>query len=844
MKFEHMISTVKQSGFDGVAGYGILSKSRNFPHVDFKEYTCAPGRIKRDVYSYEYRGKTAVFTKRTPKNDVYTSEGVNTDNSITHTVICKECEALPCEYIASASFISNVTQDSVTFDSGTDYVDETEFFPSQTVSVNRVMNFLGTQGRVEAYKKLLYAVLKADDKEKPIIICDTDENIPLWIGAVSYSLPRHIAVKLSFTTSVLPYNGAPFYRLCGICADDINESVAEYIRENSFCLFDMIHLDLPDYPVSDPIFDFLADAMTHSYGDIEAFHDFVASSFYTISEAQLTNAYAAYSVIRRGIANVSYREFATAAHAASNFGFDSAFIQIAESCLSSGSAVCEYDEAYIAAILLFICGKHEILSYKLKTELREFICRVSLAVICMKDNGAEKLNAYYEKASICAQSVGVCLAEKLLSDRYRKHIINTLSANAPDYKARLVSAMFKEYLKTKGFTCDDITAGSESGSFIAEYVKASSSQCESCSVYMLNETSYDPLVLCASYLVIEEALGENEKQISLAKDTLISLASKSGRASEIYDFLVKADHDELTYEIFRTKLSAFRDHSEAVTAFDEHDKKYFSSSEEYASKYLVSALELLTETARENFPDDVEKTEEYVLRVACKHRVCIKYSDEICDDLAKTIPVEPDKKETELMQVIADYVQNVCGKSLSGKLLCLCFAKQLDGIENKRDFDKIVPTLDKYTSSVKVPLSALDEKDHDDYMDWIIPNLASFLPGYEDLCAVYSYFEFTAETEELYIKELIKPYIKSGKSDGDYKILCEFLRFVITECSEAGKRSAGSQVTKLNTKNMEMLKACGEDVFGDENTMYVRFRDILDTEPEKGSIFKKLFGRK
>ena len=845
MKFEHIISTVKQSGYDGVPGYGILSKSRNLPHSDFKEYTCSPGRIKRDVYSYEYRNKTAVFTKRTPKNDVYLSDGVHTDNSITHTVLCKkESEALPCEYIASPSFISNATQDSVTFDSGTDYLDETEFFPSGAVSVNRVMNFLGTQGRVEAYKKLLYAVLKADDKEKPIVICDTDENIPLWIGAVSYSLPRHIAVKLSFTTSVLPYSGAPFYRLCGICADDINESVADYIRENSFCLFDMIHLDLPDYPVTDPIFGFFADAMTHSYADIAAFHDFVASSFYTISEAQLTNAYAAYNVVRKGIANVSYREFATAAHAVSSFGFDSAFIQIAESCLFSGSAVCEYDEAYIAAILLFICGRDEILSYKLKSSLREFICRVSLAVICTKENGGEKLNAYYEKASVCAESVGICLSEKLLSDKYRKHIINTLSASTPDYKAQLVSKMYKEYLKAKGFGCDDITSGSESGSFVAEYIKASSQHCESCSVFMLNETAYDPLVLCAVYLVIEEALGENEKQVSLAKNTLIALASKSDRTAKIYDFLVKADHDELTYEIFKTKLASFRDHTEAVTAFDEHDKKYFSSSEEYASRYLVSALEILTETARESFPDDLEKTYEYILRVTCKHRVCIKYSDEICKELADSIPVEPDKKESEILQLISVYVQSVCCKPLDGRLLCLCFAKQLDGIEDKRDFDKAVPTLDKYTSSRKVPLNSLDKKEYDDYMDWIIPNLASFLPEYEDLCAVYSYFEFNTDTEELYIKELIKSYIKESKGDGDYRRLCGFLRFVITECTETGKRSAGAQVTKLNAKNMDSLKACGEDVFGDDNTMYLKFRDILDTEPEKGSIFKKLFGRK
>lgn len=846
MKYEHMISTVKQSGFDGATGYGILSKSRSFPHSDFKEYTCCPGHIKRAVYSYEYRNKTAVFTKRTPKNDVYTSNGAHTDNSITHTVLCKkDCEGLPCEYISSPSFISNVTQDSITFDGGTDYLELTDLFPSQTVSLNRVMNFLNTSGRVEAYKKLIYSVIKAQDKESSVVICDTEENIPLWIGAVYYSLPRHIAIKLSFTTSVLPYEGAPFFRLCGICADDINEKTAEYITENALCLFDMVHCDLPDYPTSDPLFTFLADSMVHSYAEIESFHDFIDSCFYTISESQLTNAYAAYSVIRKGVANSSYREFATAAHASSNFGFDAAFIQIAESCLSSGSAICEYDEAYIAAILLFMCGNYEVLSFKLKTALCEFICRVSLAVICTKDNGADRLNNFYEKASVCGQSVGICLSEKLLSDKYRKHIINMLSSDAPDYKAQLICKMYREYLTAKGFGCDNITFGSESGSFIAEYIKALSDNCESCSVFMLKETSYDPLVLCASYLVTEEALGENEKQVSLAKETLVSLASKSNRPSEIYDFLFTSDHSDLTYSVFRTKLSEIRDADEAISTFDEHEKKYFSSSEEYAGAYLVQALELFTETAKENFPDDIVKTEEYILRVAAKHKVCIKYSDEICSDLAnEAVPVEPDKKEKELLKIISDYVRNVCKKPLTGKLLCMSFALQLDGIEGKTDFDKITPTLNEYTKDGKVPLSAIGNKDIDDYIGLIIPNLSEFLPEYEDLCLIHSYFEFDSETEELFIKEFVKPYIKEGKSEGDFKKLCAFLHYVITECTQSGKRAAGAQVTKLNAKNMEILKSNGEDIFGDNNMIYGKFTDILNTEPEKGSIFKKLFGRK
>ena len=38
MKFEQLIATYRQSGFDGIPGWGILSKSRGFSADEAKKY--------------------------------------------------------------------------------------------------------------------------------------------------------------------------------------------------------------------------------------------------------------------------------------------------------------------------------------------------------------------------------------------------------------------------------------------------------------------------------------------------------------------------------------------------------------------------------------------------------------------------------------------------------------------------------------------------------------------------------------------------------------------------------------------------------------------------------------
>ncbi len=845
MKYEQLTATCKQSGFDGIAGWGVLNKSRGLPAEAEKRYSSMPAPLNRTAYTYEHKNGYYVHTRITPKNDFTLPNGEKTRNALKHVLVSEQApENLPCEYIASVSFVHDVSDDEIGRADGTPYAESTQLSVSPSVTVNRIMNFLGTNERHTLLKGLLYAVLSGKSAEKPIFICDAEENIPLWIGAVCFALPKNIARSISFTTSCIPTSGGASYRLCGICSEDMNQDVYDSIEDSGCLLFDMKSGEVPEFSAELPIYDFLADSLLHSYGEIESFKSFTEDCFSNIAEDQLSNAYNAYVAIRKGVSSISFREFATAAMSVNNYGNQEAYIRLVEACLESQSAVCTLDPAHIVSIMIFMCGKFEMLSYKIQNRIREFIVRVSLAAICAGST-EEKLFAFYEKACICADSADISLSCSLMSRAFRKYLVALLASTAEDHQVRLICRIYKEYLVERKLTPDDLTIGADGGSFIKDFIDACAPYNENSATYILRELSFDAMMLCSAYLTIEESLEERfTKLIPIAQEEFLGIAATLP-TSEMYKYLITADRAELVYAVFSSCLTAAESAEEITALFEEHDKSYFSVSDSYFTEYYQAAIELYYELFRDKFPKELPEGEFYALHSVSKHRVCIKYNEEICFGVvSRDLNPAPNKKQTELLWLIADYVQNVCNKPLKGKLLCLCFGAQLEGVDHKKDYDRLVPTLQRYTKDVRVDLSVFDKKDCEDYIEWIVPYLSSFLPEYEDLSEMYSFFTLDEKQDEIFIGEFAKSYVKDGKSRGNYTALCEFTKFVINHCTNAGKRACGIQMSKLNNKNTELLKMDAVDYFGEDLTMYDKFSNILNTQAEKTSIFQKLFGKK
>ena len=92
---------------------------------------------------------------------------------------------------------------------------------------------------------LIEAVLNKDEQNL-VILYDKAENIPLWIAAVSFSLPVKCAQRISFNT-FCPDPFTQNYDIRGVAAGFEQEDISVYKNRNQHYFFDMIHGEIPSH---------------------------------------------------------------------------------------------------------------------------------------------------------------------------------------------------------------------------------------------------------------------------------------------------------------------------------------------------------------------------------------------------------------------------------------------------------------------------------------------------------------------------------------------------------------------------------------------------------------------
>ena len=96
----------------------------------------------------------------------------------------------------------------------------------QSLHIERIWEFLSSKGRIEQFRKLMCAVVFSSTTQRRIVIIDTDENVALWVAAVSSMLPPDYRPLLSFAT----YHHDPYqvsFLITGTTRDSLFRATAE-----------------------------------------------------------------------------------------------------------------------------------------------------------------------------------------------------------------------------------------------------------------------------------------------------------------------------------------------------------------------------------------------------------------------------------------------------------------------------------------------------------------------------------------------------------------------------------------------------------------------------------------
>lgn len=164
-------------------------------------------------------------------------------------------------------------------------------------------------------KDMINAVIEHKETNKRLIICDSKDNVPFWIGAIQMAFPVYISSQISFSTS----GNINDEDVLIIGINDLNDMKDIKTVESKIYLF-----DLNNYVKSVLEVDYKFNRLVeYSYlvsrESLNLFHEFSKKFNYNSIDAGLDIMYSFYSIVSYGIGNMEESDVVSAINFASEF---------------------------------------------------------------------------------------------------------------------------------------------------------------------------------------------------------------------------------------------------------------------------------------------------------------------------------------------------------------------------------------------------------------------------------------------------------------------------------------------------------------------------------------------
>ncbi|MCL2362523.1 MAG: hypothetical protein FWC73_12025 [Defluviitaleaceae bacterium] len=288
-----LIYTTCARGIDGRDGQQVFSRTETFPknaqaQVQNLFRYHSPKNLPLTAESA--RALPPIFTYRRLEGggnvialNTMLTEGGRLGNNLCHVLLCDphDIKTYPMEYYGT--LLTTPPPETKT-SAVPDYLPEPILEKGNIVSLGAVIDFLEVDNRKDVLKKMAAAMLQYSRTRKPVVILDSHANTQLWIAALHYTLPLHIALGVDFSTYEYDPSASPS-RICGVLRDgtafDIQSQNAYFIfdveqneftdigRDNSFenRVLDMI----TDFEFENGFHEFVEDYIEHSLADEKIF---------------------------------------------------------------------------------------------------------------------------------------------------------------------------------------------------------------------------------------------------------------------------------------------------------------------------------------------------------------------------------------------------------------------------------------------------------------------------------------------------------------------------------------------------------------------------------------------
>lgn len=777
-------------------------------------------------------------------------------NHLSHAIICDKAEIhnYPCEFYGSGSLRSRMEFDEVNSPDTPPFLPEPDLRIGYSVDIDKVNEFLCTGNRVEVFKKMLAAMIAYKSARKRVVICDSSENIIMWIAALHYALPLEMALNIDFTT----YEYDPSLssaQICGVLPDG-----TRYSADNAYAhfTFDFFRDIFPEIETQGDFFDFIDMGMSISYESIKDFHVFICNNLtYKDTNEQYYDVYSLYCLFTDGLGSLSLTDFLNAVRISDEYAPEMEKIELAKRLLSEKDFLMETSDEYAIEIIRAILSQIDKMSLSDQNDTKRLITEKAIAGFISDCIDEKSFIKFYSALEALCSANRISIPNELMKDDNREKLLTTMNNSSEQWKWSFIMDVLCDFVTVRQIPPDKLSVDYQIGQLISDIVFARVSADANNGVALISgiitkfSSQWDYLSNMA--INIEKILLRSPEFSLIRSDfwkniyqTIARL--QSSNRQNIYRFFLSHDRYEQVFEVFGEFLRL----ADTVKIARELFFEQFSiQSKQYLNHYSVKIYESYYHFLTARSGAEVMTAKKELLRLIIQYGVTSDFFNELTATVLKSIPLAaPDKENKELLLSLLEYYRTQKNQNISSRLVLISSGVLFTQMRSVSDLENAINEISRIVDGGFINLLSLSATEAEEYIEWVTRPIFNYCQSSEQLLKIYGLFRHTKASSGDFIIICAKEALKESRGDKEYSSILVFLEFIFGVGSSADMKEAGKVFSKLSKQKLEDLDMVVITKFKGNRAILPKWAIIRETAATTnpllnniGNLFKTKWGK-
>jgi len=751
-----------------------------------------------------------------------------TANYISHALIVDELKCYPAELYGSGMWQENIDQEDVNNSNVPPLLPVPVITRGRYLSLENVKDFLD-DSRVWVFKKMLASLLCFNATGKRVVVCDTPENIIMWISALHYTLPMHIAQEVSFST----YEYDPSRSYCRICGA-VPIGTAYNPDENNFT-FDLFKNHIPDVEADGSFFDFVCEGLTISCADLHDFHNFVCEKLtYDNADSNYINAYALYCMLRDGIETISFDLFKSAMKIANTHAYKDTHVAILEEILQKGDFVLAVNDWYTLEIFATIFSMYTLVGASTHDRIISLAAKKIIACFISESTTKGSFLEIYEQLISMCESHDISIPVVLMQDANIKVLAKHLT-NA-QWQWDFIVEVCCDYVIYQNIPVEYLSLDHKIGRLLGDIVAARLTTDQNQGFILITRIiarfAYDWSYIANVALNLEGIILDTPNNQDLYKK----------HWAYVYDMFVSRQHYNR-----KNIVTLFLSHDRTDQAFDIYKMCMTSTDNvKVARELFYEQLEINDKTYLQTYMLPIFKyyydflidkneffAKKELMELIARDNINVDFMPELIEDVLLGIPFGAISAQNEkFINNMLDYLRMHKDKGLPKRLILLVSGMLLDQINNSHELKSTIKTIKQLAKSHKI--IGVD----DSYITWVIPPIFKHCTTLDELRVCYDIYEHTEDITSDFILACAWEVVKS--KDKDFNKVMMLLGFLFVIGNGDHRLAVGNIFRKFSKQRLEAVGEAVEARYkGDVKNLYF-WSEVYEAATKPNSLLAGL----